>query len=272
MTKMTILKRSQMLAAVLGGMMIGLGTANTVVADELAAFKVGDKHSGYVYTAKETRELQDDDFENPAMLWVEEGEALWSKAGPNGKSCASCHEDAAATMKGVGAAYPKYDAKSKKMINLEQIINREFVEKTGGKSLKWESKPLLALTAFVSVQSRGMPLAVKTDGEAAPFLAKGKAFFYQRRGQLDMACKHCHEDNAGNMIRADLLSQGQANGFPTYRLKWQKIGSLHRRFRGCNKNIRAQPFKAGSDEYVNLELYVKSRGAGLKMEAPSVRR
>jgi len=272
MTKMTILKRSRMLAIALGGMIIGLGATNTVVADELAAFKVGDKHSGYVYTAKETRELQNDDFENPAMLWVEEGESLWSKAGANGKSCASCHEDAAKAMKGVAAAYPKYDAKTKKLINIEQIINREIVEKTGGKALKWESKPLLALTAFVSVQSRGMPVAVKTDGKAAPFLAKGKEFFYKRRGQLDMACKHCHEDNAGNMIRADLLSQGQANGFPTYRLKWQKIGSLHRRFRGCNKNIRAKPFKSGSDEYVNLELFVKTRGQGLKMEAPSVRR
>ena len=86
-----------------------------------------------------------------------------------------------------------------------------------------------------------------------------------------MACKHCHEDNAGNMIRANLLSQGQSNGFPTYRLKWQKLGSLHRRFRGCNKQVRAVPFKAGSDEYVNLELSLAHRGQGLPVESPSVR-
>ena len=73
------------------------------------------------------------------------------------------------------------------------------------------------------------------------------------------------------MIRANLLSQGQSNGFPTYRLKWQKIGSLHRRFRGCNKQVRATPYKAGSDEYVNLELYLANRGRGLPVETPAVR-
>ena len=77
-----------------------------------------------------------------------------------------------------------------------------------------------------------------------------------RRGQLDLACSHCHVDNAGNMIRANTLSEGQGNGFPTYRLKWQKVGSLHRRFRGCNKQVRSnERIKYGADEYVNLELY-----------------
>ena len=112
---------------------------------------------------------------------------------------------------------------------------------------------------------------VAIDGHSAPFFEKGKKFFNQRRGQLDMSCKNCHEDNAGNYARANLLSEGQGNGFPTYRLKWQKPGSLHRRFRGCNKNVRAKPYKSGSDEYNNLELYVAWRGRGLPVEAPAVR-
>jgi sulfur-oxidizing protein SoxA len=72
-------------------------------------------------------------------------------------------------------------------------------------------------------------------------------------------------------IRADTLSQGQSNGFPTYRLKWQKLGSLHRRFKGCNDQVRAEPYKRGSDEYVNLELYLAWRGQGLEIESPAVR-
>ncbi|MEM1198207.1 MAG: sulfur oxidation c-type cytochrome SoxA, partial [Pseudomonadota bacterium] len=71
--------------------------------------------------------------------------------------------------------------------------------------------------------------------------------------------------------RANTLSQGQGNGFPTYRLKWQKPGSLHRRFRGCNKQVRAKPYKTGSDEYLALELYVMYRGQGLPVETPAVR-
>ena len=86
-----------------------------------------------------------------------------------------------------------------------------------------------------------------------------------------MSCANCHVDNAGGIIRANTLTQGQSNGFPVYRLKWQKVGSTHRRFRGCNKQVRAQPYAYGSEEYVNLELFVAWRGRGLLVETPATR-
>jgi sulfur-oxidizing protein SoxA len=116
-----------------------------------------------------------------------------------------------------------------------------------------------------------MAMNPKIDGAAAPFYQKGKTFYEQRRGQLNVACKHCHEDFAGGVARANLLTQGQSNGFPVYRFKWSKVGSIHRRFRGCNKNVRAQPYAYSSDEYVNLELYLAARGRGLLVETPAVR-
>lgn len=232
----------------------------------------GDLRSGYSWAKAETQELQDDDMMNPAFLWIDKGEELWNTVeGSAGKSCATCHGEAAAGMKGVGVSYPKYRGGMGKLQNLEQKINQERVEKMGAKAWKWESEGLLAMTAFVRHQSRGMPVAVAIDGPAKPFFEKGKAFYEQRRGLLDMSCKNCHEDNAGGILRANVLTQGQSNGFPTYRLKWQKVGSLHRRFRGCNKQVRATPYKNGSDEYVNLELYVAWRGVGLAVETPAVR-
>jgi len=105
----------------------------------------------------------------------------------------------------------------------------------------------------------------------ADWHAKGKELYYTRDGQLDMSCANCHENHTGQMIRADHLSQGHVNGFPTYRSKWQGVGSMHRRFSGCMKNIRAQPYKRGSDEFTALEIYVASRGLGLSVETPSVR-
>jgi L-cysteine S-thiosulfotransferase len=113
---------------------------------------------------------------------------------------------------------------------------------------------------------------VSIDGPAKPFFEKGKAFYYERRGLNDLACSHCHMDGEGHHLRSELLSQGQANGFPTYRLKWQKLGSLHRRLQGCNEEIRAEPFPLGSDEYTNLELYLAWRANGLPVETPSVRK
>ena len=235
-------------------------------------YQVDDRRSGYTYATAETQAMQDDDFSNPAFIWVDQGETLWSTVeGEAGKSCQSCHEDAAVSMKGVGAVYPKYDFQTKKLINVEQRINRCREENMKAKAWKYESTELLSMTTYVRHQSSGLPMNVAIDGNAAPFFEKGKKFFNQSRGQLDLACKHCHEDNPGQMARANLLSQGQSNGFPTYRLKWQKAGSLHRRFRGCNRNIRATPYKAGSEEYNNLELFVAWRGRGLPVEAPAVR-
>ncbi len=261
---------------------VGLGVAIAVslagsklsgtVAGEKMAYQVDDRRSGYTYTASETTAMQDDDFANPAFLLVDQGEELWSKVdGEAGKSCASCHEDAAKSMKGVGATYPVYDAKLGKLKSIEHQINTCRTERMKAKPYKWESEAMLAMSIYVRHQSRGLAINVEIDGPAAPFFEKGKAFYNQRRGQLDMACKHCHIDNAGKMARANLLTQGQSNGFPLYRLKWQKPGSIHRRFRGCNKNIRATPYKYGSDEYMNLELYVAWRGRGLPVETPAVR-
>lgn len=235
-------------------------------------YQVGDARSGYTYAAPETRAMQDDPFENPGSIWLEEGAELWETTdGAEGKACANCHGAAEESMKGVGARYPVFDKELGKPINLEQRINKCRKVAMKAEPWKWESRELLAMTTFVRHQSAGMPVAVKVDGPMAPFYEKGKAFYYERRGQLDMACAHCHVDNAGHMLRANLLSQGMSNGFPTYRLKWQGVGSLHRRFRGCNKQVRAKPFGYGSDEYVNLEVYLADRARGLPVETPSVR-
>jgi len=130
---------------------------------------------------------------------------------------------------------------------------------------------MLGMTAFIGSKSRGMPVKVQTDGPMKEWLEKGKEIYYTRVGQLDMSCAGCHEANYGKMIRADHLSQGHVNGFPLYRSKWQKLGSMHRRFKGCMQNIRAKPYEVGGDEFVALELYTASRGQGLSVETPAVR-
>ena len=229
-------------------------------------------YSGWRFRSPETQALQMDDFENPAMPVVDIGEELWNTVdGEAGKSCASCHEDASESMKGVRAGYPKWSAKRGKPHTLETQVNECRTERMEAKPWKWEAGEMLATTAYIGLQSRGVPVKVQTDGPMAEWHAKGKDLYYTRVGQLNMSCANCHEDNYGKMIRADHLSQGQINGFPTYRLKWGGLGSSHRRFKGCMENIRAVPYKRGSDEFVALELYLASRGQGLSVETPAVR-
>ena len=157
------------------------------------------------------------------------------------------------------------------MISLEQQINYCRENAMGAKPYKWEKQDMLGMTAFIRYQGNGDAVNVSIDGPANAAFKKGEKLFYERVGQLDMSCAHCHEDNYGNYIRADMLSQGQINGFPTYRVKWNGVGSTHRRFRGCNGNIRATKLPYGHEDYVALELYIAWRGNGLNVETPAVR-
>ncbi len=228
-------------------------------------------YSGWRFRSDETQALQTDDFENPAFAAVEQATADFETVdGAAGKACSSCHSDVS-EFKGLRAGLPRWDEKLGKPETMEMIINECRTERMQAEPWKWEAPQMLGMTAYIGLQSRGMPIDVQTDGPMSTWVEKGKELYYTRVGQLDMACSNCHEDNYGNMIRADHLSQGHINGFPVYRLKWGGLGSIHRRFKGCMENIRATAFKRGSDEFIALELYVSSRGEGLSVEVPSVR-
>jgi sulfur-oxidizing protein SoxA len=247
--------------------------ARWVLAGDPKRYIVDGRRSGYTYLSEENQRLQDDDFANPGLLWVEQGRERWRQAdGPTGQSCASCHGEAADSMRSVRARYPRFDPARGKLINLEHQINRCRTERQQAASYPYESDALLALTTFVSIQSRGLPVDVHIEGPAQPFFEAGREFFYQRRGQLDMACAHCHERYVGQRLRGDVISQGLINGFPVYRLTWQTLGSTHRMFAWCNTAVRAEPYPLGSDPYVNLELYLAWRSRGLPVETPAIRR
>jgi L-cysteine S-thiosulfotransferase len=252
---------------------LSLGVERLPAAEELSRYSVDGRRSGYTYLSEDNQRLQNDDFANPGLLWVERGQELWRQVdGAAGRSCASCHGDAVNSMLAVRTRYPRFDPGRGKLLNLEQQINRCREERLQAAPYPYESEALLALTAFIGARSRGMPIDVRIDGPAQPFFEAGKAFFYRRRGQFDLACAHCHERYAGQHLRGDVVSQGQTNGFPVYRFTWQTLGSTHRMFEWCNTSVRAEPYPLGSDEYVNLELFMAWRGRGLPVETPAIRR
>lgn len=229
-------------------------------------------YSGWVFRDADTQAMQTDDFDNPGMLYVDQGAELWTAVdGTEGKSCADCHGDAAESMAGVRAVYPKWNEAAAEVRNIPGQINACRTERMGAEPYKANSAPANAMEAFISMQSRGMPVNVAIDGPAAATWEQGKEIYYTRYGQLELSCASCHEANYDNYIRADHLSQGQINGFPVYRLKDTRLTSAAGRFRGCIRDTRAETFATDSAEFVALELYVASRGNGLSVEGVSVR-
>ena len=231
-----------------------------------------DRRSGYDFMSRETRAMQDDDTANPGMLAVLEGGALWTrKAGPAGRACADCHGEARTSMKAVAARHPAFDAARGRPVSLEQRINACRVDRQQMPALAYESRELLALTAYVARQSRGEPIAVAVDARTQPFLDAGRATFHRRQGQLNLACSQCHDDQWGRRLAGNVIPQGHPTGYPLYRLEWQSLGSLQRRLRNCLVGIRAEPYEYGAPELVDLELYLMWRARGMTMDSPAVR-
>ena len=236
------------------------------------AISANERRSGASFMAPETRAMQADDTANPGMLGVLDGAALWDKTtGAADKSCASCHGDARASMTGVAAHYPAFDETLKRPVDLEQRVNLCRANHQQAALLAADSREMLALTALIGRQSRGMPIDVNADPRLTPFIAKGRDLFMRRQGQLNLGCTNCHDDNWDKRLAGSAITQAHPTGYPVYRLEWQGLGSLQRRLRNCMIGMRAQPFEADAPETVELELFLMSRAHGMPVETPAVR-
>jgi L-cysteine S-thiosulfotransferase len=246
-----------------------IAVTQAVDADEIPE---GERRSFYQFMGPELRAMQDDDSANPGMLWVLDGEALWGRnEGAVGKSCADCHGDARASMKGVAARYPAVDEKLRRAVDLEQRINICRTARQEAFPFPVESPELLALTAYIARQSRGQPITAADNAQTRPFIAAGRKIWEQRQGQLNLSCAQCHDDNWGRKLAGAVIPQAHPTGYPLYRLEWQSLGSLQRRLRNCLIGMRAEPYAYSAPEYIDLEVYLAWRAHGLLIEVPAIR-
>lgn len=249
-------------AAGIAGAMWAMGS--TVAAQAPAP---DTRRSGFEFMSPSTQAMQRDDTLNPGFLWVKGGEQRFQQA------CAGCHT--AASLRGVAARHPAFDAALGRPLTLAARIQQCQVQHVKGPPLAAESEPLLSLAAYVANASRGQPIVSPTgpgaDPRLAPFVQRGADLYTRRFGQLDLSCAQCHDQRAGGRLGGSTIPQGHPSGYPVYRLEWQGVGSLQRRLRDCMSGVRATPFAFGSDELTWLELYLNQRAAGMVIETPGVR-
>jgi len=227
-----------------------------------------------VYAVDKASREQWEAFEEfpPYEIAIDKGKDLFNTPFKNGKTYASCFPNA---EKGMTQNYPYFDKNSKEVITVELAINN-CRKNNGEKPLKYKKGKIAHLSAYLAYQSRGAKGNVKIvdTPESMQWYEQGKKHFYAKRGQLNMSCADCHYYNAGNKIRADILSPalGHSSHFPVYRNKWAGMGTMHRRYGGCNKQVRAKPFKAQSKEYRALEYFHTYMSNGLALNGPGVRK
>lgn len=208
----------------------------------------------------------------PYEMSVENGKKLFNTPFKNGKTYASCFPNNGI---GIRQNYPKFDAAKGEVVTLESAIN-DCRQANGEKPLKYKKGDIADISAYMAFTSRGkkMNVVIPNDPRALAAYERGKHHFYAKRGQLNMACADCHQWNAGNHVRADLLSPalGHVTHFPVYRSAWGELGTLHRRYGGCNEQVRAKAYEAQGDEYKALEYFESYMSNGLVVNGPGSRK
>lgn len=203
---------------------------------------------------------------------IDQGREIWETPFANGKSYSDCFPDGPA----VTGQYPRWDKAGRRVLTLALALN-ECREANGEKALPYKKGKLASLLAYMAYESRGQTTQVEIPGddpEALKAYEKGRQFYFARRGQLNFSCANCHLQNAGMQLRSEILSPavGHTTHWPVYRSKWGELGTLHRRFAGCNEQVGSKAFAPQSEEYRNLEYFLTYMSNGEPLNGPSSRK
>lgn len=228
--------------------------------------------SGYTYLTPEMQALQDDGFGNPGELTVDAGRSLFTTTAAGGKSCSSCHGDGGSDLDSRRIArYPVFDPVTERPLTLRGQVLQCWSERLGRPPLAYTDRRALQLETFVRSLARGETVAVEINEDLQPYYAAGEKLYRTRWGQVDIACHQCHDYHAGGTFRGQVMTQGQTNGFPAYRFTTGQTVGLQERITECLTSLRAQPYPAGSEAYLALEVYLNARSNGLEIETPAIR-
>ena len=231
------------------------------------AANADERRSGRDTMSVALRALQADDVQHPAQLALALGREQWSAGA---KSCASCHGEPDA-LRGAATRYPAWDRGQSSFLDLPGRIQRCRVRHQQQPAWAPEAEPLLALSALVAQQSRGLPLQPPRGPELDAAARRGERLYTTRIGALNLSCAQCHDERAGLRLGGSLIPQGHVDDYPVYRLEWQSLGSLQRRLRGCLSGVRATVWAWDSAELMALQVWLSRRTAGMAMQPPGVR-
>lgn len=203
---------------------------------------------------------------------IEHGQELFETPFANGKSYADCFPNGGI---GIRQNYPMFDTERGEVVSLELAIN-ECRTANGEEALSYGMGDIADISAYMAYTSQGelINVVVPDDAKALAAYEAGKKLFYERRGQLNLACATCHVNSAGGQIRADILSPalGHVTHFPAYRFAREELVTVQKRYASCNVQVRAKPFKLQSEEYRNLEFYHAHMSNGLPVNGPGSRK
>lgn len=228
---------------------------------------------------------------NPAELWEMRGEALWKEArGPKHVSLERCDLGMGpGVVKGAYTRLPRYFSDTGKVEDLEsrlvtcmvtlQGFTPEQAKKNpfGGPGKK---VPMDALVAYITSESRGMPMNVSLDNPKEKEAYEiGKAIFFHRSGPYDFGCTSCHGADNQRIRLQDLPNltktsdaQRAYTTWPAYRVSQGEVRSFQWRLNDCFRQQRMPELEFVSPASIALSMYLARNANGGVFNAPSIKR
>ena len=150
--------------------------------------------SGYHFMSRATQALQDDDTQNPAFLWVADGQRQFEA------QCTGCHN--ASALSDAATRYPAFDDATQRPLTLHQRIAQCHSQRSTSATqpqTAQASKPasgaparnptetsrqtVLALETYLGFQARGKPIPARPDPRLHPWWQQGTGAAQSRTRQ-----------------------------------------------------------------------------------------
>lgn len=213
-------------------------------------------------------------------LALDEGRALFHKKDDKGRSCAGCHGENGANLKGIQANYPKVNKRLNKVMVIPGQIRACAEERLERKDLVEPTRANAMLAFYIGSLSDGQTINIDV---AAPGLLKdsyerGKELYFRRTGQFNFACAHCHTGGSTvNYIRGQRPSTpfGDAASYPIWHFPFQLPGqdrgyvfTLQHQIRSCQTLSRMHPGTEGTQSHIDIEVFLTGIANGYKISIP----
>jgi len=221
----------------------------------------------YQFNADRMAQLEANEDFPPYLDFIDAGEEAWNKDLAVFEKCFG------SDVSKIRPKYPYFNEDSQTVVTLEGDINKCRTD-AGLEPYKWKKGTIANVSAYLGYNARGEKINVAINSEGAKkAFNDGRMLFTREQGQFGLSCAECHTYNPGRNARSNWLSTslGHTSHFPVYRAKWRELGTTHRRYEGCHKNMRAVPYKVQGEEYRNLEFFNAYMNNGIEINAPAYR-
>ena len=127
---------------------------------------------------------------------IDRGKAIWERPFANGATFADCFADGG---RNVAGNYPYYDERRDRVVTFEMALNA-CLRDNGEPEFDYADRDTMGvLTAYARTLSDGMRMDIKIDSPGAhKKYEAGRAFYFRRIGQHNLACASCHYTHAGH--------------------------------------------------------------------------